>query len=163
MSGTQSTLLGAGRGAPRPTGTLDGTSAFRRAISAIGNALKDGWTPVKVVASGSTTAGVLGTILSLSGAGVVSFLAVESVDTTSRTHRIKITLDGTVIFDATTAAVMSTAHIQCAIGSIAPVVSTASAIVTFEPLAFNTSLLIEYASSLTESNGGYIGYHYYPT
>ena len=152
-----------GRGAPHPTGTLDGTSAFRRALSAIANALKDGWTPVKVVASGSTTAGVLKTILSLSGAGVVSFLAVEHGDTTSRTHRLKVTLDGVVIFDATSAATTSVSHVQCAIGSITQVAASSSSVVTFEPLAFNTSLLVEYASSLTESNGGYIGYHYYPT
>ena len=150
-----------GRGAPRPTGTLNGTSAFRQVISASGSALAS-YTPVKVVASGACTANTLKTILSLSGSGVLSFLAVESANTTSRTHRIKVTLDGIVIFDATTAAVTSVALINAVIGSLSNVVASTSSSVEFEPLAFNTSLLVEYADSLSETDGAYIGYRYFP-
>ncbi len=164
MSGNQSTLLGAGRGAPRPTGTLNGTAAIKNIPSATAKAIATGFTPaLKVVLSGATTAGVLKTILSLSGSGVISALAVESIDATSRTHRIKITLDGVVIFDATSAAVASTSVICEVLGCVANHTASATSVVTFEPLAFGSSLLIEYADSLTEADGAYIAYRYYPT
>lgn len=150
-------------GCPRPTGTLDGTSAFRTTQNATTNMLASAYTPIKRVQSGSTTAGVLKTILSAAGSGVLSFLAVESNDTTSRTHRIKVTLDGVVIFDATTGAEISISRTHIVIGSIANATVNAASEITFEPLSFNSSLLIEYADSLTESNGAYIGYRYYPT
>jgi len=151
-----------GRGAPRPTGALDGTSAFRTTQNATTNMLASAYTPIKRVQSGSTTAGVLKTILSAAGSGVLSFLAVESNDTTSRTHRIKVTLDGVVIFDATTGAEISISRTHIVIGSIANATVNAASEITFEPLSFNSSLLIEYADSLTESNGAYIAYRYHP-
>lgn len=152
-----------GRGAPRPTAALNGTSAFRQ-VSAISNRpLFNYSTTVKTVLSGATTADVLKTILSLSGSGVVSFLAVESVDATSRTHRLKVTLDGVVIFDATTGAIASTSAMLVAIGALSQVAASAPSIVTFEPMAFVSSLVIEYADSLSETDGATIGYRYYAT
>lgn len=161
MSGNQSTLLGAGRGAPRPTGALDGTSALRL-VNGVSNFPLD-YAAVKLVASGAVTANTLKTILSLSGSGVISVLGVESSSATSRTHRLKVTLDGTVIFDATTGAVANVTAAYMAIGSVNNLIASQGSVVTHEPMAFSTSLLIEYAGSLTETDGAYIGYRYYPT
>lgn len=152
-----------GRGAPHPTGLLNGASAFKQVDNINVNSLGVGFTPVKVVLCGATTAGVLKTILSLSGSGVLSFLGLESYDTTARAHRLKVTLDGVVIFDATTGSVTQVIYSFMAIGAMTNLVTSASSVVTFEPLAFNTSLLIEYADSLSETDGAYIGYRYYPT
>ena len=126
--------------------------------------MANGYAPgIKTVLSGALTANTLATILSLSGTGVVSFVAAESVDATSRTHRIKITLDGVVVFDATSAAVATVQAVCPVIGAITNATGTATSVVTFEPLAFNASLLIEYASSVTETDKSAIGYRYYPT
>ena len=150
-----------GGGAPKPTGTIDGTSAFRSCVG-VGNGPLD-IAPAKLVASGACTAATLKTILSLSGKGVLSLLGVESADVTSRTHRIKVTLDGVVVFDGTTAATTSAATAFMVVGSVNYLVAGLGSVVTYEPLAFNSSLLIEYAGSLTETNGAYICYRYYPT
>lgn len=152
-----------GGAAPHPTGLLNGASSFRTVVNATPNVLQAAWAPVKTVLSGTTVAGVLKTVLSLSGSGVFSFLAVENADTTSRTHRIKITLDGVVIFDATTGAVTSVSNDYLVVGVMTNVAASTHSVITFEPLSFNSSLLIEYACSLSESNGTYIGYRYYPT
>lgn len=152
-----------GRGAPRPTGLLNGSSALVAVATANAKPLTFGQVPMaRTVASGPTTAGVLKTILSLSGSGVISLLAVESVDATSRTHRLKVTLDGVVIFDATSAAVASVSQVLSAIGGISYIIASLPVAVSLEPLAFSTSLLIEYACSLTETDGATIGYRYYP-
>ena len=151
-----------GRGAPHPTGVLNGTSAFRTIGNASANALAT-YTPVKIVQPGACTAATLKTILSLSGSGVISFLAVESADTTSRTHRLKVTLDGVVIFDATSTATISVSTTLLAIGAMANATASTQSTVTLEPLAFNGSLLVEYASSLTETDKAYIGYRYHAT
>lgn len=152
-----------GRGSPRPTAELNGTSAFRLVNAITARPLFNYSTTVKTVISGYTTAGVLKTILSLSGSGVVSFLAAESADATSRTHRLKVTLDGVVIFDATTGAIASTSSMCVAIGALAQVAASTPSIVTFEPMSFTSSLVIEYADSLSETDGATIGYRYYAT
>lgn len=148
-------------GCPRPTGTLDGVSAFRSCVGVSGYPFD--YAPIKVVVPGACTANTLKTILSLSGKGVISALGVGSGDVASRTHRIKVTLDGVVIFDATTAATTNLAIAFMAIGSINYLVTSVTATVAFEPLAFNQSLLVQYASSITETDKAYIGYRYYPT
>lgn len=150
-------------GVPRPTGLLNGASAFKIMNSATPDLFSAGWLIAKTVTSGSTTAGVLKTVLSLSGTGVISFLAMGSADSTSRTHRLKVTLDGVVIFDATTAATANTTFVFSAIGCVVNTAASTHSAPNFEPLSFNTSLLIEYADSLSETGGAYLAYRYYPT
>lgn len=150
-------------GAPRPTGLLNGASAFKLMNSATAGLMSGGWVIAKTVTSGATTAGVLKTILSLSGTGVISFMAMMSADATSRTHRLKVTLDGVVIFDATTAVTTTTTYVFSAIGTIVNTAASTHSAPNFEPLSFNTSLLIEYADSLSETDGAYLAYRYYPT
>ena len=89
MSGAQSVIFGSFN-APHPTGTLDGTSAFRSSLGVANFPLDTA--PGKQVQSGAVTANTLKTILSLSGKGVISFLGRQSGDVTSRTHRVKVLL-----------------------------------------------------------------------
>lgn len=152
-----------GRGAPRPTGLLNGASAFKVMNSPTAGFFSGGYINAKTVLSGATTAGVLKTILSLSGSGVLSLFAMGSADATSRTHRAKITLDGVVIFDATSIATANTNYVHCAVGNIVSIIASTHALIDFEPLSFNTSLLIEYADSLSEVDGAYMCYRYCPT
>lgn len=116
-------------------------------------------TPGTSVLTGALTAATLSTILSISGKGAISVLALQSVDATSRTHRVKITIDGTVVFDNTTGAVTSSNFMQV----IGQVVWSPTVPVGYieNPILFNTSLLIEYASSLSETGKTRFGYIYY--
>lgn len=115
---------------------------------------------ITLAATGALSAGVLATVLSLSGRGAISFLACSGVDTTARTHRLKVTLDGVVIFDATTASTLNAGSVLAAIGFFIPS-STVNAAPIFEPLVFNSSLLVEYASSVTETAKSIIAYRYF--
>lgn len=115
---------------------------------------------ITLAATGALSAGVLATVLSLSGRGAISFLACSGVDTTARTHRLKVTLDGVVIFDATTASTSNAGSVLAAIGFFIPS-STVNAAPIFEPLVFNSSLLVEYASSVTETAKSIIAYRYF--
>lgn len=112
------------------------------------------------VLSGSCTANTLKTILSVSGKGALAWLGASNVDATSRTLRIKITIDGVVVYDATSAAITSASSVALAHGAICPSLSTGgiSNIVEGTPLFYNSSLLIEFATSITETDLTRIGY-----
>lgn len=115
-----------------------------------------------VALSGVLSAATLATVLSVSGKGAVSYLALQSVDGTSRTHRIKITIDGTVVFDNTTAVTTQTS-VHDVIGHSLKSTLTPTQQDAFAEtlLQFSTSLLIEYASSLTETAMTRFAYVYY--
>ena len=100
----------------------------------------------KAVLSGALTANVLATALSVTGGGEVPMLAVYAVDTTSRTMRLQVTVDGTVVFNATSSA--------CTISTvgIAAAGNYVSNIQPSQPIRFNSSLLVEIASSLSETD-----------
>ena len=112
------------------------------------NSLLDGFVGFANVSkslSGVTVANTLKTLLDITGSGSLDFCAVTSADTTSRVMRIKITLDAVVIFDSTLAA--------CTVansGMVATGISTGP--IGLDPLPFNTSCLVEFSSSLSESN-----------
>lgn len=106
----------------------------------------------KSVASGAMTANTLKTVISVSGsAGVMDYLTIKTVDATSRTLRVKITVDGVVVFDFTSAATTTTNDIACIISSTTDASANAP-----EPselkLTWNNTLLIETASSVTETD-----------
>ena len=109
--------------------------------------------------TGALTAATLVTALSLSGQGAISLLGCAGVDTTSRTHRLKITLDGVVIYDATSEAFLSSGFALMAVGGFVPSASSFATPI-YEPLVFNTSLLVEYASSVTETAKSIVFYRY---
>lgn len=113
---------------------------------------------IEAVDSGACTAGTLKTILSVTGRGALTYLDVGVKDTTSRTSRLRVTIDGTVVYDETNSAA-ALAKIVVALGAMTDALGTQGLEGT--PLLFDSSLLIEYASSLTETGKASIGYIYY--
>ena len=155
----------ANAGIPRPAGVLNGTAVLRSILTdaTTNGPLATDALNAKSVLTGALTANTLATVLSLSGKGAIDFLACQSWDATSRTHRMKVTLDGVVIFDATSGAVASYAKYLPVIGSLVNLSASAQSMsVVPQPLMFNTSLLVEYASSITETAKTYLSYNYYP-
>lgn len=138
-------MLGGGALNAPPTSIVNGYSTGGATPIVFGAALQS---DLKVALSGALTANVLATALSLTGRGVVSFAAAAAVDATSRTHRIKITVDGVVVFDPGASAAAAAANAGCiAIGSL-----VTNNIVIPDNVPFNVSFLMEYASSITETN-----------
>ena len=147
----------------RPKGIFNGTSVGGDGwdnVTAI-NSSNRGLPPSQVAfgTTGALTAATLVTALSLSGQGAISLLGCAGVDTTSRAHRLKVTLDGVVIYDATSDAFISLGSCLMAIGGFTPNAATFATPI-YEPLVFNTSLLVEYASSVTETAKSIVFYRY---
>ena len=99
---------------------------------------------------GALTANTLKTALSISGKGRLSFVGVRTGDATSRTLRLKITLDGVVAFDSTSSAITTFSHGILAIGSLT--IAGANYWPIPSDVYFNNSALVEVASSLTETS-----------
>lgn len=149
----------------RPAGLINGLSGFSTTYtySAPAGGLLSLVQGVRLAASGAVTALTLKTALSLSGRGAIGFLALQPVDATARTHRLKVTLDGTVIFDATSPALSDGRYLLTAVGGLTLVDATYGFVCVIpEPLIFNNSLLVEYASSLSEANSATLAYRYFP-
>ncbi|OGT54237.1 MAG: hypothetical protein A3E01_00170 [Gammaproteobacteria bacterium RIFCSPHIGHO2_12_FULL_63_22] len=96
------------------------------------------------------TANTLKTALTVTGSGALNFFGLTCVDTTSRTMRIKITLDGVVVSDATSAAIVTTDLGGYPIGAMFN--ATSNPIAVFDEIGFVSSCLIEIASSVTETD-----------
>lgn len=111
----------------------------------------------KIIASGSTTAGVLKEALNVTGAGIVSWVSVYTNNATSRTARLKITIDGVACFDNTCNATTTSGAGFVGIGAA----SSNAGTVTLEQITFRESLIVEVASSLTETDGISAGVRYY--
>lgn len=150
-------------GGRKPTGLLNGSSVLGPIQTGSIAPLDSTISNCKTVTTPAVVAGVLTTILSLSGRGCISFLACSSVNSSARTHRLKVTLDSVVIFDATSIPIGSTTQYCPAIGSLTQTSNSPVAMgVVPRDLDFNESLLVEYASSLSETGGTYVGYAYFP-
>ena len=106
---------------------------------------------------GELVAGDLSPVYSATGSGVINFLAAYSNDSTARTIRLKLTLDGGVVYDKTSASSTSSGAGLNPIG----IWNQSTTTLALEPIAYNESILIEVASSLSETNkisilhGGY--------
>lgn len=98
--------------------------------------------------SGALTANAYKTVISVTGQGVLKFCAVASGDTTSRTLSIRITIDGVVVCEKSVAGVNATNKGIVAVGGAVDATSVAR----FDRVKFNTSLLVEVKSSLTETD-----------
>lgn len=109
-------------------------------------------------ASGLVTANVLKTALSVSGAGQLNWLGVYSTNSTSKTIRVKVTIDGVAIRDYTSAAIAVTNRGFTVIGT--GVYTTNDQAVNFQPCPFNTSLLVEFTTDIGETNGVTIAWNY---
>ena len=112
-------------------------------------------TRAATVLSGAMTASTLKTVLSISGRGAIGFLAFRQEDSTARTMRIRITLDGTVIFDSSAASAAAANQGQTVIGEI----SGSNILETL--MTFDAQLLIEASSSATETDKMRFAYAYY--
>lgn len=108
--------------------------------------------------SGTLTAGTLATVLSVTGKGALTYLGIQSMDATSRTHRVRITIDGAVVFDATSAAHATANGAAYVHGHYN---DQSKQKIEGVPLLYGSSLLVEYASSLTEENKTRLAYTYY--
>lgn len=108
------------------------------------------------VLSGALTASTLKTLLTISGAGEISHLMAYTKEATARTLRIKVTLDGIVVFDATTPSFSANTTGAVVVGDI---YEAPSIVITRRaPLRFSTSCVVEVASSLSETDKLAIGY-----
>lgn len=112
---------------------------------------------IKSALNGAGTAGVLTTVLNITGSGVLEFLGAQSINSTARTIRLKLTIDGTVVFDATSNSIAAPST-----GVMAAGIKLAS-FAQLAAYAFKYSMKVEVASSLTESGGINVGYQYYRT
>jgi hypothetical protein len=98
----------------------------------------------KEALSGALTAGNLATVLTVTGGGNVSYLACYPKDTTSRSVRMEVTVDGVVAFDATSDVAAATAgHGILAAGFLFG--STGG---PGYPILFNSSLVVKVATSV---------------
>lgn len=100
------------------------------------------------VLSGALTAATLATALAVTGAGEVPALSIFTKNSTSRTLRLRVTVDGTVVFDSTSNAITSSGYGMVAVGTA----ETAGMRPAPSPIKFNASLLVEIASSLSETD-----------
>lgn len=105
--------------------------------------------PKITTTSGETTAGTLKTLLNITGSKArLNALVVTAADATSRNIRVVITVDGSVVFDNTASAVTDT-NGRLVVGYVIP---TGAVSVGYQPVDANTSLKIEFSSSLSETD-----------
>lgn len=97
--------------------------------------------------SGALTANTLVDLINESGsAGFLSHLSIYTNDATSRTLRIVVTVDGTIIYDYTSAAITATGTGAMLAGTYNPLLSS-----SLPPIAYTNSIRVQYASSVTET------------
>lgn len=101
--------------------------------------------------SGALTAATLKTMVTHTGRGRVNALVIYAKDSTARTLRCKVTVDGTVVFDATSGSAATLGFGMIVVGG------AVTNSVEFQPIDYQESLLIEIASSLTETDKVAIG------
>jgi len=108
----------------------------------------------KKILSGALTAGTLATVLSLTTGGVLKFLMAHMEDGTSRTLRLRLTLDGVVVFDSTSVATASPVMGMMAVGSCSVHTAGFQSIgsLVYDAIPFQKSCLVEMASSLSETD-----------
>ena len=99
--------------------------------------------------SGSLTANTLVDLINESGsAGYLSQLSIYAYDTTFRTLRIVVIVDGTTIYDFTSAAFNSSSSPA---GAVLAGISSSTTNSVLPPIYYTNSIRVQYASSLTET------------
>lgn len=101
------------------------------------------------ILSGALTANTLATQINYTGGGVIGFLRVQVLDATARTLRCRLTLDGVVVFDATSAANSVSAAGMQVIGFLNN--GAQPGVACMDEIHFAKSFKFEVASSLTET------------
>ena len=102
------------------------------------------------VSVGTLSAGVLKKVLSISGKGRINFLMALENGVGPYNNQVKVTLDGTVIFDKTVS--ISTNYGVIAVGYGAGAVASGDFLAMHQPIQFESSLLVEVASSSASSS-----------
>lgn len=100
------------------------------------------------ILSGALTANTLKTLYTKTGRGRINVLTAQTKNATSRTVRLRLTIDGTVCFDATTNAIADTGRGLIAVG----IYAAGGFSTVFQPIDYQESCLVEVASSLTETD-----------
>lgn len=108
--------------------------------------------------SGALTANTLKNIVTVSGSGVVQFLNFFTGDATSRTVRLQVVIDGVTVIDYTSAAIAANGNGICTIGAY-----LFDKLCDLDAVPFLTSLAINIASSLSETDKIAVGIRYYTT
>jgi len=107
-----------------------------------------------VISSGSMTAGVYKNVLTVNSRGVLNFAAFGSIGG-PRTISLRITIDGTVVYVATT----NSGSDRGLVGAGALIWDTTLySSIALDQIPFNTSLVIDVASSDTTGGNLAIGY-----
>lgn len=104
---------------------------------------------LKKTLAGALTANTYKTLLSVTGAGVLNFLALLAMDATARTASIRLTLDGVVV-STRTGNIAAVNDGFLVVGS-APFNTTNSA-AGMDAVPFSLSMLVEVKSNLTETD-----------
>lgn len=102
----------------------------------------------KETLSGALTANTLATVLTLTGAGHVPYLAAYAKDATSRTVRMQVIVDGVTVFDATSNAITGSGTGILAAGQLGQEATG----IQSTPIRFNSTCVVKVASSLTETD-----------
>lgn len=103
---------------------------------------------LKETLSGAVTGGTFVTILNITGRGQLNFAAVKTKDATLRTVSLKITIDGTVAFNAASGNTANSDRGIVGVGCWSSSTSTGH----FQPEPFYSSLKLEITQSLSETD-----------
>lgn len=104
-------------------------------------------TTAKTSTSGALTANTLVDLINESGsAGYLSQLSIFTNDATSRTLRIVVTVDGSSIYDVTSAAITTVNS-----GAVLAGALNSSNPQALPPIYYTNSIRVQYASSVTET------------
>ena len=97
----------------------------------------------------SSTPGTLQTVISHTGRGRVNVLNIFATNVTARTLRLKLTIDGTVVFDATSNSVSAIGYGMCVVGELTSgTIGLTAGTIAYQPIDYQESLLVEVASSV---------------
>lgn len=143
-------------GIRRASGTIPATRQIINAYSS-GSAktdrIADSTKNAKTAASGSLTANTLAQLVSVTGTGWCPLLYAYTEDTTSRTIRLQVVVDGVVVFDATSSAITVVNAGIVAAGTFSGMTSSGqNYLADGECIRFNRSLVVRVASSVTETD-----------
>lgn len=135
-----------------PVATIvNGFSAGGTSTTSVAASAAQATVEVQAAGAYSATPGTLQTLLAHTGRGRINLLTVYAKNATARTLRLKLTIDGVAIFDATSNSVSASATGMVVVGVYG------SAVNEFQPIDYNESLLIEVASSVASDAAANIG------
>lgn len=121
---------------------VNGYSAGGASIAGLNGAGNFNCSVITAPGAYSATPNTFQTVLSHTGRGCINVLNVYSTNATARTIRLRLTLDGNVVFDATSNSISAANTGMLVVG----VLNTT--FLDMQPIDYNESLLIEVASSV---------------